>query len=651
MFRAARFLAFFLALAALFAAPALAREEILQFDARVEVRPDASLIVTETIRVRAEGAQIRHGIYRDFPLRFRYEDGATGKVGFEVLSVERDGKKENWFRKSMNNYARIYIGEKETLVPPGAHVYVLKYRTTRQIRYFRDYDELYWNVTGNFWRFPILKARAEVRLPGAARILKSALYTGPQGARGPGRAQVVRSEPGLFIAQTTAPLNAREGFTLAISFPKGVVAEPTAAEKTLRRFLDQIGLWWLLGGSFAVGGYFLWAWRKVGRDPAGGAIYPRWEPPAGLSPAGTAFLEGETRVFGMDARRAFIAALVSLATKGYLRIEGKEGKKEKTRLTRLKPADEALPPEERAVMERLFAASDDFVMERGNHKSLQRATTGLKNALVGKYKGVFVLRNRTWFFIGAGLAALVVLGFFLLGGAEQESVGPAMVTLFVGVFILFWGWQILRLYRRFGAGGRFFLIILVLFAGGPLLFLALSMTAGLAFPGGGAGISRAGLLTAAGLLGLPLLVMGFWFLLPRPTGSGRRALDEMEGLKLYLKTAEAERLNMPGAPRMSISTFERFLPYAIALGLEEPWTKAFQAWLASAMAAGAATAYQPTWYGGRSFSGEDAGDLGAGLVSGISADMARAMPTQSASGSSGGGFSGGGGGGGGGGGW
>jgi len=39
----------------------------LSFDSRVEVRPDASLVVTETIRVRAEGREIKRGIYRDFP--------------------------------------------------------------------------------------------------------------------------------------------------------------------------------------------------------------------------------------------------------------------------------------------------------------------------------------------------------------------------------------------------------------------------------------------------------------------------------------------------------------------------------------------------------------------------------------------------------
>ncbi|HFB98942.1 MAG TPA: DUF2207 domain-containing protein, partial [Bryobacterales bacterium] len=286
--------------------PALAREEILDYESRIRVHRDASLTVTETIRVRAEGRNIRRGIYRDFPLYFRYDDGTKGAVGFKVLEVLRDGRPENWFRKNVRNHARIYIGRKDTYLPHGVHTYTIRYRTTRQIRYFADHDELYWNVTGNFWSFPILKARVHVRLPEGGRILRAALYTGAYGAAGKAAARrLPTSDPREFAAETTAPLGPREGFTIAISFPKGVVAEPSALEKRLRKFRDNLGYWWLVIGAIGVTGYFLWAWWKVGRDPAPGAVYPRWEPPMGLSPAATAWLEREARPFGPGRQRAF----------------------------------------------------------------------------------------------------------------------------------------------------------------------------------------------------------------------------------------------------------------------------------------------------------------------------------------------------------
>ncbi len=625
--------------------PADAREEILSYDSRIRVHRDASLTVTETIRVRAEGRNIRRGIYRDFPLRFRYDDGTTGTVGFEVLEVLRDGRPENWFRKDMGNHARIYIGRKDVYLSGGIHTYTIRYRTTRQIRFFKDYDELYWNVTGNFWAFPILKARVHVRLPEGGRILRAALYTGAYGATGRAAARrLPTSDPREFAAETTAPLGPREGFTIAVAFPKGVVAEPSALEKRLRKFRDNLGYWWLVIGAIGVTGYFLWAWWKVGRDPAPGAVYPRWEPPMGLSPAATAWLEREARPFGPGRQRAFIAALVSLATKGLVRIEERDGR---THIVRLKKPPADLPPGERVIMEQLLTEGA-FTIERGNHEALSKALSAFGRALDGEYENVFIIRNRLWFIAGAVLAALVVIGFVALSGDVPEEV---LGLIFAGAFAAGLGFAAWQMIRSWSAASTMQKIVIVVVAA---IFLIPFFTGlgGLILAMLVSGITEAGphgLAMGLALLSLPLVVAVFWLLLPRPTDEGRRVLDELEGLKMFLKTAESGRLNMPGAPRMSISTFERFLPYAIALGLEKPWTKAFQAWLATALAAGAA--YQPQWYGGRDFDPDSVNDLGSGLVGSISSDMAAAMPQQSSSGSSGGGFSGGGGGGGGGGGW
>jgi uncharacterized membrane protein len=127
----------------------------------------------------------------------------------------------------------------------------------------------------------------------------------------------------------------------------------------------------------------------------------------------------------------------------------------------------------------------------------------------------------------------------------------------------------------------------------------------------------------------------------------------IEGLKTYLTLAERDRLNMAGAPKMSPQHFETLLPYAVALGVEQPWSETFETWLASAAAGAAAAAYQPAWYHGSSF-----GDFGTsigGFSSSMASTIASTIPEPKSSSSSGfsssGGFSGGGGGGGGGGGW
>ena len=73
---------------------ASAEERITRFISDVQIQPDASLDVAETIDVRAEGNRINHGIYRDFPTRYRGRNGSQVRVGFTLRDVTRDGLPE-----------------------------------------------------------------------------------------------------------------------------------------------------------------------------------------------------------------------------------------------------------------------------------------------------------------------------------------------------------------------------------------------------------------------------------------------------------------------------------------------------------------------------------------------------------------------------
>ncbi len=143
---------------------AAATEAILNYDAAVSLAKDGELTVTERIRVRAEGTQIKRGIFRDFPLVFMDAERKLHEVPFTLLDVTRDGKAEPHFTERQNNgYIRIYAGDKDTLLPAGEHTYVITYRTSRQVRWFDGKPEFNWNVTGNFWNFPICNASRRMR--------------------------------------------------------------------------------------------------------------------------------------------------------------------------------------------------------------------------------------------------------------------------------------------------------------------------------------------------------------------------------------------------------------------------------------------------------------------------------------------------------
>ncbi|HSR72182.1 MAG TPA: DUF2207 domain-containing protein, partial [Kiloniellales bacterium] len=136
------------------AGPAAAQaERILAFRSHVTVHPDSSLTVTETIAVEATGREIKRGIVRDFPTRYRDRFGGFVRVGFQILGIRRDGASEPYHTEATREGVRIFIGRSDVFLKRGRYTYEIRYRTDRQLGFFEDYDELYWNVTGNEWTF------------------------------------------------------------------------------------------------------------------------------------------------------------------------------------------------------------------------------------------------------------------------------------------------------------------------------------------------------------------------------------------------------------------------------------------------------------------------------------------------------------------
>jgi hypothetical protein len=158
------------------------------------------------------------------------------------------------------------------------------------------------------------------------------------------------------------------------------------------------------------------------------------------------------------------------------------------------------------------------------------------------------------------------------------------------------------------------------------------------------------------LVGAFTMVNGlFFYLLRAPTALGRPIMDQLAGLRLYLETAESDRLNL-NAPEITAERFEALLPYAVALDVEKPWSDAFAAALRRAHPGDAdpMNHYHSNWSSSGSWSSSNFGSSVSSSIAGVSGALASAVPVSSGSSGfsgGGGGGSGGGGGGGGGGGW
>ncbi len=347
-----------------------ADERILSYDSRIEVHADSSLEVTETILVRAEGSKIRRGIFREFPTLYTRRDGSKVAVGFEVVSVRRNGVDEPYHSDRRSNGVAVYLGRKDYFLPPGEYIYQIRYRTDRQLGFFADHDELYWNVTGVDWDFPIDFATAQVQLPAAIPpdALRLEGYTGPMGATW--RYYRAQLEDGHPTFETTRPLGRHEGLTIVVAWPKGYIAPPGQLAQLGYLLRDNRPLTCVALALIALLGYYVYIWNRVGRDPPRGVVIPRYRPPDGESPASMRYLLG----MGYD-NRCLVSGILSLAVKGYLLIEQEPGglfHKGKYTLRRKDGSQTPLAPDERALLGSLFETADSLTLEDGNHAVLRR---------------------------------------------------------------------------------------------------------------------------------------------------------------------------------------------------------------------------------------------------------------------------------------
>jgi uncharacterized membrane protein YgcG len=550
-----------------------ADERILDYRSEIAVQPDGVLRVTETLRVRAEGQQIRRGIYRDFPTRYTDRFGNRVVVDFTPLSVRRDGASEPWRAERHANGVRVYAGSANRLLEPGVHEYELVYTTNRQLGYFERHDELYFNAVGTGWAFPIDRVAVRVLLPFPVQPdeVETNAFLGAYGSSRPAASEWAFDGRALTLDHTS-PLAPREGLTVSLRWPKGRIPEPGAAQRLLWFFGDNGGTLLLLAALQAVFGWYAWAWNRVGRDPRAGVIIPRYRPPDDLSPAACHYV----RSMGFG-REAFTAALVSLAVKGRIRIE--EVERKEFALERLPEPENAagLSRGERALLEKLLPTPGARIeMDNANHQAFQAARSALKKALKAEYLGKLFHLNGVYL-----VPALLV------------TVGAAIGAMF-------------------------------LYAG-PVAWIAYAVLG----------------------VGLHLL---FLYLMRAPTPAGRRIMDEIEGFRMYLGTAEQERLDRMRSPELTPDVFEAFLPYAYALGVENDWCDRFTREMPREQKQNGG--YHPAWYSGQLHGLGAVHHLGSNFSSSFGSAIASASaPPGSSSGGGGGGFSGGGGGGGGGGGW
>ncbi len=571
-------LAFLLLLSAAPLAPAQERSIVLEsFDVEINVSAEGDVFVTETLRPRFTGSW--NGLIRLIPIEYRYK-GFNYTLLLDPINVTDERGNELRYEIGREGHLREF-----KIWVPGARnatrTIVLRYRVRNGLRFFDDHDELYWNVTGDEWEMPIEFASATVSLPAGVRGLRAIAYTGAYGSTEQ-EAGVELRENSVRV-QTRRPLGIREGLTVVVGWDKGAVKEPGIVQR-VSLFLRSN---WPLSLPIVVFGLMFWLWYTRGRDPRLRPVAAQYEPPQGLTPA-----EVGTLIDNSADMRDITATLVDLAVRGYLFIDEKKEEKllglwsgTEYAFELRKPMNEwqELKPHERTLLSSLFYSADSAAMKMASkigpesQKVLPRVELSeLENTFYRKLPGI---RE-------AIFTQLMQRGYYDRRPDAVKKGYLIAAAVLAGVSI--WG------------GGA----VAAALGQSPLTFIV------------------AGLLSAG-------IVAIFGWQMPARTLRGAQALEGVLGFEEFLSRVESDRFErMVKTPKM----FEMFLPFAMALGVERNWVRAFE------------DIYKqpPEWYRGGRF---DTGFRPSYFVNNLSSMSSRAgtMMASAPRSSGGSGFGGGGG--------
>jgi uncharacterized membrane protein len=404
------------------------------------IQEDSSIIVKETIDV--EFHRPRHGIYREIPFKYRDDFGKVVTTPTRVLSVtDQSGKPWKYQVTKTGPVVNIRIGDAKRYVE-GRRSYMITYEVENVVLFFNDHDELYWNVTGNYWKAPIQEASATVSLTtkGKSKNLMAAGYEGGYGSKEECGYETYDYSGNFY---TRRSLKVGEGLTIAFGWDKGLVFPPSS----LKRFLWAInpGENWIF--LLPIFSFFYMAnlWYRKGRDPrVRESVTVMYEPPRfdnrPLTPAEVGTLIDEK----LDPRD-ITSTIVGLAVKGYIKIE--ETKKEglifdKTDyyLKKVKNHDSNLNPFEIELMKALFPAAlpGTYISDLKNkfYTNLDILKKVLHGELIRKKYFLSSPEKVRNSYVAAGIVVLVfaILSFVIL--VPGSGVKNFIVGILTGIPVL-----------------------------------------------------------------------------------------------------------------------------------------------------------------------------------------------------------------------
>ena len=342
-------------------------EAITSFDSVIEINQDTSLSITEKIEYFSPVE--KHGIFRYIPEKYRREGLVYTNPVSDISVTDTEGKPMPFSTTRESGNLTLKIGDPEQTFS-GSRVYNISYKVDHAILKHKDFDELYWDITGEGWQFPVLTSTVTIRSPFASSG-ETICFVGPVGSVS-SNCKIGQEDNRLTI-EALEEVGYGDNFTVAVKLDKNNnLIFPTTTERWIATATNNL----FLALTIVPGLLMFLVWYKKGRDfrfnspnafnldpGQPNALRPIFEPiniPMVYEPLkdltpGEAGAMLDEKVDNQDV----VAEIIDLARKKYLGIEKVEKKGflkfgHDFLLTKFKSGPGDLPPQQEYLMEHIF---------------------------------------------------------------------------------------------------------------------------------------------------------------------------------------------------------------------------------------------------------------------------------------------------------
>ena len=533
-------------------AGSLIAEAIKKYDVSIQINKNGTLTVNEVIDYEFDN-DLKHGIYRDIPLRSQKSGTDIYKSHVKMNSVKRNGEPEEYTSDTSYEGVSYRVGSADRYVDSGINKYEFNYTIYNAVFEKDGIYQVYFNPIGQFWNVPIESADVSISFEnnqpvGENEVKQLEVYTGEYGDTG--QNYTILQKSGIIKIETNEVLEPRNGLSFRLNLKTDKISPTWLDKLEVLYYADPL----VVAGPIIIlmlAIYGFVTWFLFGRDPAGKAVIPEFNIPKDISPMYAAYIKGVR-----DPKEMLTIGMLSLLSKDYVTAEDKEGngKNVKYRLVKDTERNPELSSEEKAL---LSVLSDDEKNIFKNEQGLYDAAKKILGTLETRYNKKIYIDNNLFkypFILGIIMVFIIGMGIQNIAGSIIDGMGfiiPIIIIFFSSLTI------VLSILKR-------------AFSQNTLLSMLIRLMV----------VMCLGIMTQ--MTGFIITVIIFIMysiyskLIGKYTNEGIRHKEYLEGMKMYIKTAEANQIMKFNDVDELVGYFKGILPYAVALGVKNEAIKLMQ---------------------------------------------------------------------------